>query len=94
MGIYPNGGVMDRNEIYTLVDIERDRQDRKWGAMPRNLSDVVWLAVLVEEVGEAAESILKMEWDNLRKEVIQIIAVGVAWMEDVENHDNGKFKAG
>ena len=37
---------------------ERRRQDAKWGA--QNHSDFVWLAILSEEVGEAAQAILKV----------------------------------
>lgn len=85
---------MSRDEIFDLINKERDKQDAKWGALPRNLSDMVWLTVLVEEVGECAEAILKRDWDNLKLEIIQVATVAIAWLEDNENHNNGSYKAG
>jgi hypothetical protein len=83
-----------RNEIFELINLERDKQDAKWGALPRHLSDVVWLTILMEEVGECAQAILKRDWDNLKAEIIQVATVAVAWLEDSENHDNGSERAG
>ena len=85
---------MKRQDIYDLIDNERDFQDNKWGALPRHLSDMVWLTVLTEEVGEVAQAILKRNWLNLKLEIVQVIAVGVAWLEDTENHNNGSYKVG
>jgi NTP pyrophosphatase (non-canonical NTP hydrolase) len=85
---------MSRTEIFELINKERDKQDAKWGALPRCLSDMVWLTVLMEEVGECAEAILKRNWGNLKAEIIQVATVAIAWLEDSENHDNGSYKAG
>ena len=85
---------MTREEIYLFIDKERARQDDKWGIMPRNNSDMVWLAVLTDEIGECARAILKTDWDNLKDEIIQVAAVAIAWLEDDENHNNGKYKVG
>lgn len=52
-------------------------QDKKWGE--QNHRDSTWLAILSEEVGEAAKAIL--EGKNLDEEVVQIAAVAVAWEE-------------
>lgn len=80
--------------IVQLVLEERKRQDKKWGELPRKLSDVFWLTVMVEEVGEIAQAILKQDWGNLEKEIIQVIAVGFAWLEDEPNHNNTEYKVG
>jgi NTP pyrophosphatase (non-canonical NTP hydrolase) len=85
---------MHRNEIFELINKERDKQDAKWGALPRCLSDMVWLTVLMEEVGECAEAILKRDWSNLRLEIVQVATVAIAWLEDDQNHNNGSYKAG
>ena len=85
---------MAREEIFSLINEERDKQDKKWGALPRNLSDLLWLAILTEEVGEVAQAILKRDWNNLKLEIIQVATVAVAWLEDAENHDNGSYKEG
>lgn len=72
---------------FTLEKIiaERERQDNKWGA-DRMLDDHVWLTILTEEAGEAAEGILKrIPIDELEKEVVQIAAVAVAWIECLES---------
>jgi NTP pyrophosphatase (non-canonical NTP hydrolase) len=85
---------MKRNDIFDLINNERDKQDKKWGALPRCLSDMVWLTVLLEEVGECAQAVLKRDWDNLKVEIIQVATVAIAWLEDDENHNNGSYKAG
>jgi NTP pyrophosphatase (non-canonical NTP hydrolase) len=88
------GNTMKRELIFDEIRKERDRQDAKWGPLPRNLSDMIWLTVIIEEVGEVAQAILKQDWMNLKDEVIQVIAVCVAYLEDDENHENGLFKIG
>lgn len=64
-----------------LQDImeERSRQDRKWGL--QNHHDLYWLAILMEEVGEAAKSIIEKKQQDAEKELVQCAAVLVAWLE-------------
>ena len=76
-----------------LVDVvvERTRQEAKWGE--QNHDDLAWLAILMEEVGEAAECVCKnsvgpitiekpeLHPATLESEVIQVAAVAVAWVE-------------
>lgn len=62
---------------------ERRRQESKWGDQSAN-HDLVWLAVLVEEVGECAKSLLHNmfggdEAGGLTAESIQASAVSLAW---------------
>jgi NTP pyrophosphatase (non-canonical NTP hydrolase) len=85
---------MNRSEIFNLINKERDKQDKKWGALPRCLSDVIWLTILIEEVGECAQAVLKQDWGNLKVEIIQVATVAIAWLEDSENHNNGSYRAG
>ena len=85
---------MNRIVIFNLINQERDLQDVKWGALPRYLSDMVWLTILMEEVGECAKAILMRDWSNLKLEIIQVAAVAIAWLEDEENHNNSSYKAG
>jgi len=68
------------------VLIERDRQDDRWGV--QNHSEFEWLAILTEEVGEAAQATLEREFgdseqtvDGLRTEIVQVAAVAIAWVE-------------
>lgn len=46
-----------REQIYEVIDSERDRQDEKFGEINSELSNAEMLCVLVEEVGEAAKEI-------------------------------------
>lgn len=65
---------------------ERRQQDAKWGA-DRMLDDKLWLAILVEEVGEVAKEILEarvgVDWQR-DSEITQVAAVALAWMECIE----------
>lgn len=49
-----------------------------------------WLAILVEEVGEAAKSLTydNQDNENLRDELIDIIAVASAWVEAMDRDKN------
>lgn len=69
---------------------ERDRQDGKWGV--QNHDDFKWLAILAEEHGELAEQILHTNDKNMRKELVQVIAVGLAWLEHVERRRNALMR--
>lgn len=71
---------MHPSTIITEILKERIRQDR---IHPDNdLSD--YLAILVEEVGEIARAIQLRDIDNLKEELIQLSAVCIRWMEDLE----------
>lgn len=74
----------ERSDYLNEVDQERDRQDRKWGSQ-RHLDDRTWLTILVEEVGEIARASLEHDPEGLRKELVQVAAVAVAWMEGVDS---------
>ena len=73
-------------EIANEIIKERGRQDLKWGIQDHD--DEKWLAILVEEVGEAARGILDHDPPNLDEEIIQIAAVCVAWAEARARRDN------
>jgi len=67
-----------------LVKEERARQDEKWGE--QNLHSAVWLAILMEEVGELSTALLNSFFDNQRKkntkeELAQVAAVCQAMYE-------------
>ena len=58
---------------------ERQRQDEKWGE--QNHSPLYWLGILVEEVGELSKEIIEGHELSCQKELIQVAAVAVAWLE-------------
>ncbi len=63
------------------VERERDAQDAKWGDQV-NHSDLYWLGILVEEVGELAKGIIETYPDGMiTKELTQLAAVAVGWLE-------------
>lgn len=74
--------------IYSVLS-ERKRQDSKWGVQHHD--PFVWLGILMEEVGEASQEALTQKFGaagnghgNLREEVVQIAAVALAWLEDID----------
>lgn len=75
----------NQTEILFEIQFERDRQDEKWGDQSGNRDDT-WVAILTEEVGEAAKEVLETGAlnGNLRKELIQCAAVCVAWIEALD----------
>jgi NTP pyrophosphatase (non-canonical NTP hydrolase) len=69
-----------RNEVYALIDGERDHQKAKWGDKP--LSVPGYLLVLRAELDEAIEAWVKTEDDQAAMdEIRQVAAVAVAAME-------------
>ena len=67
-------------EIIDSIIAERAAQDAKWGE--QNHDDYYWLAILSEEVGEAAQAFLQEQGnDRVIEELVQAAAVIVAWME-------------
>lgn len=77
-----------RTDPHVLEDVyvERLRQDYKWGDQ-RTHSNYLWSTILTEEVGESARASLEKDPAHLRKELIQVAAVAIAWIESI---DGGK----
>lgn len=75
---------------------ERDRQFAKWGDQSGHPAGV-WLAILTEEIGEAATEAIFMQIGDgrtdaerreaLRGELVQAAAVAVAWIEALDDAD-------
>lgn len=76
--------------IWELIQNERDRQHDKWD-QPHDwgwgdcssvlVSPITKVAVLTEEVGEVARAVLDGDEDQVRRELVQVAAVVVAWLE-------------
>lgn len=63
---------------------ERERQDAKWGSQRRNPS-LYWLGILMEEVGETAREVIEaVASASLRRELVQVAAVAVCWLEALD----------
>ena len=61
-----------------LIQIEREAQDEKWGEQRH--SDEKWLAILLEELGEAAKAVLEKNEEGLLEETVQVAAVLQNWV--------------
>lgn len=67
--------------ILELVKEARKTQEIQWGTSEH--SDLVWLAILMEELGEAARSINYENLGELQQEVVRISAVALGWLEQL-----------
>lgn len=76
-----------RASILYEVEAERERQDFKWGGVPgvERRDDHTYAAVLGEEFGECCKAWLEREPGALRAELIQVAAVAIAWIEELDN---------
>jgi hypothetical protein len=81
---------MTRADIFAAIDRERDRQSELWNGSHRwgsgdcsgtGITPEVKATVLAEECGEVARAVLDHEPVYLRKELVQVAAVAVAWLE-------------
>lgn len=80
------------SDIFAEVLRERERQEDKWGgshpwgqgscASPL-LPPEVKAVVLGEECGEVSRAVLERDADGLRRELVQVAAVAVAWLESL-----------
>jgi NTP pyrophosphatase (non-canonical NTP hydrolase) len=89
--------VSPRDAIFQEISAERARQDMlkaegrfEFTCADPESSDWYALAVLTEEVGEAARAVLGkhgkvLDGGDLRKELIQVAAVAVAWIEGLDH---------
>lgn len=81
----------DRERIFEAIAAERHSQDVKWGHQFHSMP--VWSAILTEEVGEVAEAALRTHFHghdpsgNLREELIQVAAVAVHIIENIDSGD-------
>jgi hypothetical protein len=78
------------SDVFDLVRLERERQaeiwdgEHAWGSgdcSSQDVPDPVKAAVLAEEVGEVAHAMLEGDRLALRRELVQVAAVAVAWWE-------------
>ena len=84
---------MTRADVFRLIEEERARQaalwnrEHEWGygdCSSLNLPNTTKATVLGEEVGEVQRAVLDRDRDGLRRELVQVAAVAVAWLESIE----------
>lgn len=78
-------GTLNAPALASVLE-ERIRQDERWGE--QNHNPYIYLAILVEEVGEMAQAALQTQYggkhgglDHLREEAVQTAAVALAIVE-------------
>lgn len=84
-------------KIFNSILLERKRQDLKWG--PQSHWNTIWNNILGEEVGEVAKEVNTQAFnqkdfkiDHLKNELIQVAAVAVAWLEDIEKKERREIE--
>lgn len=77
----------DPDLLFKEVIEERVLQDVKQGGQPGvdRIDDPHYAAVLGEEYGEVCRAWLEGKRDELRTELIQVAAVALAWVEELDN---------
>lgn len=69
-----------RDEIYKAIEAERNYQDEKWGFNPHEVG--AWILIMESELAEAKEAWVKHPGnEEALREVLQVISVGVACIE-------------
>ena len=81
---------MIRTDIYECIEHERREQHAKWDrshdwgygdCSSLAVDDSTKVMVLTEECGEVARAVLELDADATRRELVQVAAVAVAWLE-------------
>lgn len=72
--------------IIDEIVLERKRQDEKWGVQKHELP--FWMTILGEEFGEVCAAIQDETYTRVREELIQVAAVAVAAIEDIDGRIN------
>lgn len=89
--VYSGAPMVTGQGYNVLRDVarERQRQDEKWG--PQNHHPAWWMSILMEEVGEAAQEVLGIQFGDaakahgdLRKELLHVAAVAVSAIEALD----------
>ena len=65
--------IITKKAFHDLIQIERDHQIQKWG--DQRHSDEKWLAIILEELGEAAKAVLEKDEEGILEETVQVAAL-------------------
>lgn len=74
---------LDRQEVFSILNEERDYQDEKWGGAPHDSDHSVsdWLIYMRIYLTEAENAVYKSNPDDAMKAIRKITAMGIAAME-------------
>jgi len=69
-------------DISSAIWHERRYQNHKWGSVEENPHNVQeWIRIMQRELNEARGSILHLNQTQALREILQVVAVGVACLE-------------
>ena len=79
---------MTWTESFDAIINERERQFSNWGDQHYS-SHLDWHIIFAEEAGEVAKALCDLRFGRgdagaVKKELIEALAVGIAWLEDWE----------
>ena len=75
---------MKRIEEWLVAEVlgETGRQIDQWGVQSHPAEH--WLGILMEEVGEVARACIELDEDAMRKELIQVAAICMSWLDNID----------
>ena len=72
---------MKKQILLDKIDAECKRQREIWGSSEDdNKDDLIWVAILFEEVGEVAKAVLQYNAEQTETELIQVAAIIQSWL--------------
>jgi NTP pyrophosphatase (non-canonical NTP hydrolase) len=85
-----------RPGVLSQIAAERRWQDQRWGGRPGvdRINEHTYAAVLGEEFGEVCKAWLERDIRHLRHELIQVAAVALAWIEEIDNDGRDRWNSG
>ena len=71
-----------KEQVYEKITKEREYQDSKWGSVEHHPHSIPeWIMIMEAELAEAKHAWLKKGEYEAKLEMIQVIAVGIAALE-------------
>lgn len=71
-----------KEDVFEAVKQERDYQDKKWGTIEQHPHSIPeWIMIMEAELAEAKQAWLKGSLLDSNCELVQVVAVGVAALE-------------
>ena len=75
-----------QHAVFAAISRERSYQDAKWGYNPHTVGE--WLLIMQAELDEAKQAWIKNPGDGpALTEILQVISVGVACLENNPIHE-------
>lgn len=77
-----------QDKAFDAIRRERDHQDNKWGTVQEHPHTVAeWMLIMRKELQEAEQAWMKGGDEDAMREMLQVVAVGVAAMEQHGIHE-------